>query len=429
MNINVVMGRFNPPHIGHLATFKVLDQITKADKDARAFIVTSKTQDSKKNPLSFNNKIRYLTYAVAENDLDIDVVDEPVTSIYGLLKSCSLICQTSGGGTVTLYSGSDRVASYKRMTDSIMKELQSKGECLNVNVVIKETLERNTDNFYSATNMRQYVIDGDVDSFIAQSPFKDDEDLALQMFKDVEKGMGITSKLSESQIFHSPNEMKRITVDMAKKVNEHYNDVLNCNDKLYYVGGCVRDAILGKTPNDFDLVTTMSAEDYAEMFNTTDIRWRDKSCIVVPVVEGEEEETCCLSGNVSLKFRLEHSDLTMNAIAEDILTGDIIDPMGGQKDIDRHVINFTDLMKIEIPKGHQPARVLRAIRFASILGWDMTDDTADAIQKFSNATKGKLKVSQLQFANNRNKAVAAGKAKEFDSLLKQFNLTVNFTIV
>ena len=280
MNINIIMGRFNPPHCGHLAAFKILDQITKADTNAKAFIVTSGTQDPEKNPLSFNDKVKYLTYAVAENDLDIDIVDEPVVKIYDLLRDYSFICQKSGGGTVTLFGGGDRIESYQKMADSMIKKYQSRGECLDVSVVVKETMERDADISYSATKMRQHVIDGDVEAFIAHSPFKDDEDLALQMFKDVEKGMNITSKLSESQTFHSPNEMRRITVDMAKKVNEHYNDLLNCNDRLYYVGGCVRDAILGKTPHDFDLVTTMYYKDYAEMFNTTDIRWRSKNCIV-----------------------------------------------------------------------------------------------------------------------------------------------------
>ena len=66
------------------------------------------------------------------------------------------------------------------------------------------------------------------------------------------------------------------------------------------------------------------------MFDADDVRFRGKNIIVVPVIDGEPFETACLPRSMTLNDRLLASDLTMNAMAKDVETGEIIDPCGGQ---------------------------------------------------------------------------------------------------
>ena len=138
---------------------------------------------------------------------------------------------------------------------------------------------------------------------------------------------------------------------MAKKVSEHINELTGEPDKLYILGGAVRDELMGKTPSDYDLLTTMYYKEYAKLFDTDDIRFRGPRIIVVPVIDGEQYETGCLSKGMDVEDLLYKSDLTMGALAKDVLTGEIVDPFDGIGDINRKVINLTELMKNEMPKG------------------------------------------------------------------------------
>ena len=76
-----------------------------------------------------------------------------------------------------------------------------------------------------------------------------------------------------------------------------------------------------------------------------------KNIIVVPVIDGEPFETACLTREMSLEDRLYASDLTMNGMAKDVETDEIIDPCKGQQDIKKKVINLTDFMKDAMPQG------------------------------------------------------------------------------
>lgn len=78
---------------------------------------------------------------------------------------------------------------------------------------------------------------------------------------------------------------------------------------------------MGKTPNDYDLLTTMYYKDYAKMFDTDDIRFRGSRIIVVPEIDGEQYETGCLTKGMDVEDLLYKSDLTMGALAKDVLTG------------------------------------------------------------------------------------------------------------
>jgi len=143
--------------------------------------------------------------------------------------------------------------------------------------------------------------------------------------------------------------------------------------KTYRVGGCVRDKLLGLIPNDIDYVVTGSTPQ--EML---DLGFKevgvDFPVFLHPVTREEYAlaRTECKKGNgykgfkcgfgseVTIGQDLKRRDITINAMAEDLDTGLIIDPFGGQDDLKKGIIRHTSDAFIE-----DPLRVLRVARFAA----------------------------------------------------------------
>lgn len=420
MDYYIFTGRCNPPHQGHIESLKMLD---KAAENGKSFIALTGTQDPKKNPLTFEQKYKYVKVAVDSWNLNIEVIDRPIIKIYDLLRDKSFDCEKSGGGTVYLFAGEDRIESYQKMADGIIKKYQARNEIKNVSIIVEKTMNRDSSLAYSATQMRQHVIDGDIEEFIKHCPFKSSQDenlkLCENMFYDLEVGMG----LRESD--KSISSMYETTEQMAEKVSNHINQLSGEQDKLYYVGGCVRDLLMGKEPNDLDLVTTMYYKDFAELFKTDDIRYRGQNIIVVPTIEGEEYETACLTKDTSLEDRLLKSDITINAMAQDILTGVIIDPLNGQSDIENKIIRNTDFMIQAFGNGQQPVAFLRTIRFYSVLeDFELDLSSNEALFAFSEKNNHKLKVTDRQFKKEYDKIVKAGEKalQRFNTKLKELGL-------
>lgn len=224
----------------------------------------------------------------------------------------------------------------------------------------------------------------------------------------------------------SPEEMRRITEEMAEKVSEHINQLSGKPDKLYYVGGCVRDEVMGKTPNDFDLITTMYRKDYKEMFNAERIAYRAGNVhVVFAEVDGEIFETAALNAGETIEENLKNRDITMNAMAIDILTGELLDPTGGQDDIKHHIIRATQHTIDLLEQGREPVRVARIIGFCGRTGWELDAGTKSAMMAFADKNDGMLEMTHYQEERCFGKARAAGGGDIVDSLLEECGLYVD----
>ena len=137
------------------------------------------------------------------------------------------------------------------------------------------------------------------------------------------------------------------------------------------------------------------------------VNFRNGLTIVIPVVNGEPFETACLGRGKTIEDRCRQSDLTINSMAKDVLTGEIIDPLNGQDDLKNHVIELTPFMKEKMPEGKQPAAVVRAVRFASIYGWKISDDSMNVLKAFAKKTKGRLDIGSGYFNKNWEKVKKA----------------------
>lgn len=160
--------------------------------------------------------------------------------------------------------------------------------------------------------------------------------------------------------------------------------------EAYYVGGSVRDALLEKPVNDVDIATSAFPEEIKKLFKkTVDVGIEHGTVMVLLNDESYEVTTFRTESTYqdfrrpdsvtfvrSLKEDLKRRDLTINAFAMD-QTGEIQDFFGGEEDLDNHVIRAVG--KAEERFNEDALRMMRAVRFASQLGFHLEADTFYAI--------------------------------------------------
>ena len=165
----------------------------------------------------------------------------------------------------------------------------------------------------------------------------------------------------------------------------------------YAVGGCVRDAVMGIAPHDFDLASSATPQEMLHVFKGHRlIETGLKHGTVTVLMDGMPLEiTTFRSANGAYAHTLEedllHRDLTMNAMAYHPGEG-VIDPFGGQKDIQNGVIRCVDNAESRILED--PLRMLRAARFASVFGFKVDQDTQRAIDR-NREKLGEVSVERL----------------------------------
>lgn len=168
--------------------------------------------------------------------------------------------------------------------------------------------------------------------------------------------------------------------------------------RAYAVGGCVRDSIMGRDPSDWDMTTDASPEKMIEIFDLEGIRTIPtglKHGTVTVLLGGEtfEVTTFRIDGGYTdsrhpdavtftrnLSDDLCRRDFTVNAMAADPLSsgedGEITDLFGGCEDINNKIIRAVG--EPERRFNEDALRILRAVRFAAVLGFGIDDETKRA---------------------------------------------------
>ena len=166
--------------------------------------------------------------------------------------------------------------------------------------------------------------------------------------------------------------------------------------KAYLVGGCLRDMMMGREPHDFDIATSAEPETVMSIFSDFEvIPTGIKHGTVTVMVDGEPIEITTFRKDSdysdgrrpdSITFTdkveddLSRRDFTINAMAFG-LDGEIVDPFGGKSDIKSRVIRTVG--SAEERFSEDGLRILRAIRFASVLRFTIERETKEAIHKLS----------------------------------------------
>lgn len=185
-----------------------------------------------------------------------------------------------------------------------------------------------------------------------------------------------------------------MTMDMPKNVDIAINLLQSAGFEAYAVGGCVRDSLLGKTPNDWDITTSAKPEDMKSVF--ADFHCIDtgiKHGTVTVVIDGEPLEitTFRLDGEYednrhpksvtftsNLGADLGRRDFTVNAMAYSKKTG-TVDLFGGQNDLKNKIIRCVGDPDRRF--NEDALRILRALRFASALDFEIEEKTAQSLLK------------------------------------------------
>ncbi len=162
--------------------------------------------------------------------------------------------------------------------------------------------------------------------------------------------------------------------------------------EAYAVGGCVRDFLMGNTPQDYDICTSATPEEICDVFqNRTLIHNGEKHGTVGVVIRKQVYEitTFRTEGGYSdnrhpdwVKFvtdiqaDLARRDFTINAMAYSPRTG-YIDPFGGQDDLEKGILRCVG--EPEARFTEDSLRILRGIRFAARLGFQVDPATEKAM--------------------------------------------------
>jgi tRNA nucleotidyltransferase (CCA-adding enzyme) len=182
-----------------------------------------------------------------------------------------------------------------------------------------------------------------------------------------------------------------LTVTIAPEV-KFITDKLSAHGKRgWLVGGCVRDLLMGRPHADWDLATSALPDEVMKLFPRTIPTGIDHGTVTVMVGKVPIEVTT-LRGEgaysdgrrpdsvhfvTGLEEDLARRDFTVNAIAIDPADLAIIDPFGGQKDLEKKLLRAVGDARERF--SEDGLRVLRAARFVATLDFDLEASTFDAI--------------------------------------------------
>lgn len=183
-------------------------------------------------------------------------------------------------------------------------------------------------------------------------------------------------------------------INLPKKVDYILKKLQEQGFEAYVVGGCVRDALLGKEPEDWDITTSAKPEQVKEAFRRTiDTGIQHGTVTVMIEKEGFEVTTYRIDGDyedsrhpTEVQFTsdliedLKRRDFTINAMAYNEEEG-LVDAFSGAGDLKNGIIRCVG---DSIERFSEDAlRILRAVRFAGQLDFEIEEKTKQAIVELS----------------------------------------------
>ena len=199
----------------------------------------------------------------------------------------------------------------------------------------------------------------------------------------------------EEQLKGQLNDQLRVQakVQLEVQIPEQVNGILEtlqgAGHEAYVVGGCVRDALLGREPHDWDITTSALPLEVKTLFpRTIDTGLQHGTVTVMCGRTGYEVTTFRVDGvyedgrhpkevtfTPSLEEDLKRRDFTINAMAYDG-KGGLIDLFDGQRDLEKGIVRAVgDPMQ---RFSEDALRIMRAVRFSAQLGYEIDGATLEA---------------------------------------------------
>ena len=195
-------------------------------------------------------------------------------------------------------------------------------------------------------------------------------------------------------------------ITLPRKVLMIINNLQLHGYEAFAVGGCVRDSILARRPEDWDITTSAKPEEIKRLFRrTVDTGIEHGTVTVIIGKDSYEVTTYRVDGayedgrhpkEVRFTSRLEEDlqrrDFTINAMAynDDVR---LVDVFGGMKDLNHHLIRCVGDPRERF--SEDALRILRAVRFSAQLNFPIEPDTAEAIKELA-PTLEKISAERIQ---------------------------------
>lgn len=195
-------------------------------------------------------------------------------------------------------------------------------------------------------------------------------------------------------------------IRLPRQVADIIHTLQQAGYEAYAVGGCVRDSILGREPDDWDITTSARPKQVKELFRRTiDTGIQHGTVTVLMDKTGYEVTTYRIDGEyedgrhpkdvvftASLKEDLKRRDFTINAMAYNEEEG-LVDIFDGIGDISRKVLRCVGDAKARFTED--ALRMMRAVRFSAQLGYEIEEETLSAITALA-PTLSKISAERIQ---------------------------------
>ncbi len=220
---------------------------------------------------------------------------------------------------------------------------------------------------------------------------------------------------------------------MEKVIKKIMAKLLNNGFEAYVIGGYVRDTLLGISTNDIDICTNALPKDIYNLFNKSGNAYGGTNLKVGKYnidITTYRRELAYEGHNItkleyidSFLEDLQRRDFTINAIAMDI-DGNIIDKLEGVNDLNNLLIRCIGNPSIRLKED--PLRILRAIRLATVLDFEIEDNLLKEIKKNKDLV---LKLSGNRIKGEINKILMSHNFLKGLNILKEVGLdkTLNFS--
>ena len=183
-------------------------------------------------------------------------------------------------------------------------------------------------------------------------------------------------------------------IQVPEKVGRIIGTLQEHGYEAYAVGGCIRDSILGREPEDWDITTSAMPEETKALFDKTfDTGIQHGTITVLLEKEGFEVTTYRIDGKYedsrhpkevtftrNLREDLLRRDFTINAMAYNETDG-LVDIFGGLEDLEEGMIRCVGTAKERFKED--ALRILRGVRFAAQLGFDIEEDTRQGMKELA----------------------------------------------
>jgi poly(A) polymerase len=221
------------------------------------------------------------------------------------------------------------------------------------------------------------------------------------------------------------------TREFAKQIIRTLRDA---GHQAYLVGGCVRDLLLGREPADYDVTTDATPDEVMRILPETYAVGAQFGVVLVPVRDagGNTVEVATFRSDIgysdgrhpdqvrfskSAQEDVERRDFTINGLLLDSLGNEVLDFVGGRKDLDAGIIRT--IGRPEVRFAEDKLRMLRAVRFAARFGYTIEPETFSAIQKLGG---GIHQVSRERVRDELTKMLTEGHASQAFLLLHETGL-------